>query len=49
MTSIEHGSLLDDEGIELMLERGTWLVPTLMAPQGVLDAIDAAVDMTVGD
>lgn len=27
--SIEHGSFIDDEGIELMLERGTWLVPTL--------------------
>lgn len=24
--SIEHGSLLDDEGIALLLERGTWLV-----------------------
>lgn len=24
--SIEHGSLIDDEGIALMLERGTWLV-----------------------
>jgi imidazolonepropionase-like amidohydrolase len=24
--SIEHGSLIDDEGIKLMLERGTWLV-----------------------
>ena len=24
--SIEHGSLLDDEGIALMAERGTWLV-----------------------
>jgi imidazolonepropionase-like amidohydrolase len=29
--SIEHGTYLDDEGIELMLERGTWLVPTLTA------------------
>jgi imidazolonepropionase-like amidohydrolase len=29
--SIEHGTFLDDEGIELMLERGTWLVPTLTA------------------
>ncbi|MBN1583698.1 MAG: amidohydrolase family protein [Anaerolineae bacterium] len=29
--SIEHGSLLDDEAIELMLERGTWFVPTLAA------------------
>ena len=26
--SIEHGSLLDDETIALMKERGTWLVPT---------------------
>lgn len=29
--SIEHGTFLDDEGIELMLQRGTWLVPTLTA------------------
>jgi imidazolonepropionase-like amidohydrolase len=27
--SIEHGTVLDDEGAELMAERGTWLVPTL--------------------
>lgn len=39
--SIEHGIFLDDEGIDLMLERGTWLVPTLLAPQGVIDAIEA--------
>lgn len=39
--SIEHGIFLDDEGIDLMLARGTWLVPTLVAPQGVLDAADA--------
>jgi imidazolonepropionase-like amidohydrolase len=29
--SIEHGTFLDDESIALMLERGTWLVPTLAA------------------
>lgn len=29
--SIDHGTYLDDDGIELMLERGTWLVPTLTA------------------
>jgi imidazolonepropionase-like amidohydrolase len=29
--SIDHGTFLDDEGIEMMLERGTWLVPTLTA------------------
>jgi len=39
--SIEHGIFLDDEGIELMLARGTWLVPTLIAPQGVIDAAEA--------
>jgi imidazolonepropionase-like amidohydrolase len=29
--SIEHGTYLDDEAIALMLDRGTWLVPTLTA------------------
>jgi imidazolonepropionase-like amidohydrolase len=29
--SIEHGTFLDEEAIALMLERGTWLVPTLTA------------------
>lgn len=29
--SIEHGSMLDDEAIEMMIERGTYLVPTLFA------------------
>jgi len=36
--SIEHGIYLDDETIELMLEHGTYLVPTLLAPVGVLEA-----------
>ena len=39
--SIEHGIYLDDEAIEMMLDRGTWLVPTLVAPRGVIDAADA--------
>ncbi len=26
--SIEHGTLLDDEAVRMMKERGTWLVPT---------------------
>ena len=30
--SIEHGFFLDDEAIELMLERNAYLVPTLSAP-----------------
>jgi imidazolonepropionase-like amidohydrolase len=39
--SIEHGIYLDDEGIELMLARGAWLVPTLVAPRAVLAIADA--------
>ena len=39
--SIEHGVFLDDEGIELMLRNGTWLVPTLVAPLGVIEAAEA--------
>jgi imidazolonepropionase-like amidohydrolase len=35
VTSIEHGSLLDEEAVRLMRERGTWLVPTLMAGEAV--------------
>lgn len=35
--SIEHGIFLDDEVIELMLDRGTFLVPTLLAPVAVLE------------
>jgi len=34
--SIEHGIFLDDEAIELMLERKTYLVPTLSAPHHIL-------------
>ena len=45
--SIEHGIYLDDEGIEMMLEAGTYLVPTLIAPQGVLDAVDRGLDLPV--
>jgi imidazolonepropionase-like amidohydrolase len=32
--SIDHGTYLDDEAVELMQERGTWLVPTLVAGEG---------------
>lgn len=35
--SIEHGIFLDDEAIELMLARGTFLVPTLLAPLAVIE------------
>ncbi len=39
--SIEHGIYLDDESIGMMLEHGTFLVPTLIAPQGVIEAAEA--------
>ena len=31
VTSIEHGSILDAEAVQLMKQKGTWLVPTLLA------------------
>ena len=33
--SIEHGSFLDDEALDMMKARGTYFVPTLMAVQGL--------------
>ena len=41
--SVEHGIYLDDEAIGLMLDRGAWLVPTLVAPRGVLAAAEAGM------
>jgi imidazolonepropionase-like amidohydrolase len=35
VSSIEHGSFLDEEGARMMVEKGTYLVPTLMAGEGV--------------
>jgi len=43
--SIEHGIYLDDEAIDLMLDRGTWLVPTLVAPRAVLAAAAAGASL----
>jgi imidazolonepropionase-like amidohydrolase len=37
VASIDHGSVVDDEAVALMRERGTWLVPNLH----LLDAFDA--------
>jgi len=35
VSSIEHGSFLDEEGARMMAEKGTYLVPTLMAGEQV--------------
>jgi imidazolonepropionase-like amidohydrolase len=41
--SIEHGIFLDDEAIDLMLQHGAWLVPTLQAPRAVIAAAEAGL------
>lgn len=38
--SIEHGIYLDDEAIQMMLDRGTYLVPTLLAPTLVIEGME---------
>lgn len=35
--SIEHGTYLDDESLDLFAKTGAWLVPTLLAGQTVID------------
>jgi imidazolonepropionase-like amidohydrolase len=44
--SIEHGIFLDDEAIELMLDRQAWLVPTLIAPRAVIAIAEAGGALT---
>jgi imidazolonepropionase-like amidohydrolase len=41
VSSIEHGSFLDDEGAKMMAQRGTYLVPTLSAGEAVEKAVKA--------
>jgi len=41
--SIEHGTFLDDEALEMMKQRGTYLVPTLMAVQGLQEQLDKGI------
>ncbi|MBZ5610556.1 MAG: amidohydrolase family protein [Acidobacteriia bacterium] len=38
--SIEHGSFLDDEALDMMKQRGTYYVPTLMALVGVKEGLE---------
>lgn len=38
ISSIEHGTILDDEVLTLMKQKGTYLVATLMASQSTLDS-----------
>ena len=43
VSSIEHGSFMDEEGARLMRERGTFLVATLSAAEGVERAAKTGV------
>jgi imidazolonepropionase-like amidohydrolase len=43
VSSIEHGSFLDEEGARMMKERGTFLVPTLSASEAVERAAKTGV------
>lgn len=38
VNSIEHGTLMDDEAIELFKKYGTWYVPTITAGESVADS-----------
>lgn len=44
--SIEHGIFLDEEAIEMMIEHGTWLVPTLIAPIWVIESVAAGASIS---
>ncbi len=41
--TIDHGTFLDDATIRLMKERGTWLVPTMLAPATALQQARAGL------
>jgi imidazolonepropionase-like amidohydrolase len=43
--SIDHGIFLDDEAIDLMLQNGTYLVPTLVAPRGVIEGAEQGMQI----
>lgn len=42
INSIEHGTFLDDEALDLMKQKGTYLVPTLMAAVGLRERMARA-------
>lgn len=43
VSSIEHGSFLDEEGAKMMAAKGTYLVPTLSAGEAVENAANSGV------
>ena len=47
--SIEHGCMLDEEGIALLRDRGAYLVPTLVAPRDVMGVAEAHPGVIPGE
>ncbi|MGO1058646.1 amidohydrolase family protein [Planococcus sp. FY231025] len=47
VTTIEHAYMLDVEAVELMLEKGTFLVPTLIAPRLILEQPGSVPDYMI--
>src|SRR6202166_812752 len=43
VNSIEHGTFLDDEALDMMKQHGTYYVPTLMALQGLSEQMQAGM------
>lgn len=43
ITSVEHGIFMDQQCLDAMLERGTYLVPTLAAVQNILNNADNGI------
>lgn len=44
--SIEHGVYLDEETVAMMVDHGTWLVPTLSAPRALLQQARTGAGIT---
>lgn len=38
ITSIEHGMMIDEEGMQMMLESGTYMIPTIIAANNIVEA-----------
>lgn len=38
ITSIEHGMMIDEEGMEMLKEHGTYLIPTIIAAYQIVEA-----------
>ncbi len=49
ITSIEHGIFMDQECLEAMLERGTYLVPTLAAVKNIINNKDKGIPQSAVD